>query len=138
MRSLKYILRRLLYAIPTLLAISTLTFALPRLAPGDPVRLFACGGTDLTKQDMEALRHTYGLDQPAPVQYADWLWSAVFFDVGRPPSLASQSILYHRPAAGLLFERLGNTLQLALAAILLPLLIRVTLRVIAALQPGSL
>jgi len=138
MRSLKYILRRLLYAIPTLLAISILTFALSRLAPGDPVRLFAFGATDLTQQDIEALRHTYGLDQPAPVQYADWLWSAVFFDVGRPPSLASQSILYHRPAAGLLFERLGNTLQLALAALLLQLLIGVPLGVIAAFKRGSL
>ena len=77
MRSLKYILRRLLYAIPTLLAISILTFALSRLAPGDPVRLFTFGATDLTQQDIEALRHTYGLDQPAPVQYGDWLWSAV-------------------------------------------------------------
>jgi peptide/nickel transport system permease protein len=138
MRSLKYILRRLLYAIPTLLAISILTFALSRLAPGDPVRLFTFGAVDLTQSDIEALRHTYGLDRPYPEQYLDWLWSAVFFDVGRAPSIASQSILYHRPAAGLLFERLGNTLQLAIAALFLQLAIGVPLGVLAAFKRGSL
>src|SRR5207245_5046397 len=61
-----------------------------------------------------------------------------FCDARPPPPLASQSILYHRPAAGLLFERLGNTLQLAFAALLLQLLIGVPLGVIAAFKRGSL
>jgi len=58
-----YIIRRLLYAIPTLIAIATITFLITRLAPGDPVQLFTFGATDLTREDIEALRRHFGLDK---------------------------------------------------------------------------
>ncbi len=126
----KYIVRRLIYAVPTLLGISVLTFMLSRLAPGDPVRLFTFGATDLSQSDIEALRHQYGLDLPLPVQYVNWLIDALRGDFG-------QSILYHKPALGLVLERVPNTLQLALVALFLQLVIGVPLGVAAALRRGS-
>ena len=57
----KYIVRRILYAIPTLIGISVIVFAISRLAPGDPVRLYTFGATNITEEDIAALRHFYGL-----------------------------------------------------------------------------
>jgi peptide/nickel transport system permease protein len=125
-----YVIRRLLYAIPTLIAIATLTFLLTRLAPGDPVRLFTFGATDLTQADIEALRHQYGLDKSLPEQFVDYIISAARLDFGK-------SILYHKDAMGLLLERLPNTLTLAVAALVLQLAIGVPLGVLAAVKRGK-
>jgi peptide/nickel transport system permease protein len=125
-----YILRRILYAVPTLLGISIIVFAVTRIAPGDPVRLYTFGATGLTAADIQALRDAYHLDDPLPQQYVQWLWRALQLDFGN-------SILYHRNAATLIFERMPNTLQLAAAALLLQLAIGVPLGVMAALRRGS-
>lgn len=126
----RYIIRRLLFAIPTLLAISLATFLLTRLAPGDPINLYTFGDPNITQADRDALRHAYGLDQPLPVQYATFLAGAARLDFG-------QSILYHKPAGPLVVERLGVTIQLGIAALLLQLAIGVPLGVIAALRRGT-
>ena len=68
-----FILKRFLLAIPTLIGISIITFVIVRLAPGDPIRLFTFGSR-ASNEDIEALRHFYGLDQPLPIQYLDWMW----------------------------------------------------------------
>lgn len=124
-----FILKRLIYAIPTLLGISIITFVIVRLAPGDPIRLFTFGSR-ATNEDIEALRHVYGLDKPLPMQYVDWMANVLRFDFG-------QSFIYHRDAAQLILERLPNTLQLAVVALTLQLLIGVPLGVIAALKRGT-
>lgn len=124
-----FVLRRLIFAIPTLLGISIITFAIVRLSPGDPIRLFLFGSR-ATNEDIEALRHLYGLDQPLPVQYADWLWKALHLDFG-------QSFIYHQDAAQLFVQYIPNTLQLAVVALALQLLIGVPLGVIAALKRGT-
>src|SRR5437870_13159720 len=97
-----FILRRLVYAIPTLLGISIITFVIVRLAPGDPIRLFTFGSR-ATNEDIEALRHLYGLDKPLPLQYIDWLWKLLHLDFG-------QSFIYHEDAAGLFMQYVPNTL----------------------------
>lgn len=124
-----FILRRVLYAIPTLIGISIITFAIVRLSPGDPVRLFTFGASDITQADIEELRHVYGLDQPIPLQYINWITRAVRLDFG-------QSLIYHKDAGRLIIELIPNTLQLAVVALLLQLLIGVPLGVIAALKRG--
>src|SRR5439155_15436114 len=126
----KYITRRVLYAIPTLLGISVIVFAISRLAPGDPVRLYTFGATNITEADIAALRHFYGLDQPLPVQYVDWLLKMLQGDFGK-------SLQYNQPAFALLVERLPATLQLAVLALVLQIGIGVPLGVIAALNRGS-
>jgi len=124
-----FILRRLIYAIPTLLGISIITFAIVRLAPGDPIRLVTFGSR-ATNEDIEALRHVYGLDKPMPLQYVDWLWKLLHFDFG-------QSFIYHQDAASLFLQYVPNTLQLAFVALAIQLLVGVPLGVLAALKRGT-
>lgn len=128
----KYVFRRLLYAIPTLIGISIIVFAVSRLAPGDPVQLYTFGIQDLTQADIDRIRAKYGLDQPVPIQYATWATNAVRGDFGT-------SIIYpSQPAARLIIERLPNTIQLAITAILLALFVGVPMGIIAALNRGKL
>ncbi len=125
----RFIIRRLVYAVPTLIGISIITFLISRLAPGDPIRLYTFGAQNVTPEDIEAVRHHFGLDLPLPLQYLNWATNAVRGDFG-------DSILYHRPAFDLIGARIGNTLQLALVALGLQLLIGVPLGVVAALYRG--
>ena len=125
-----YILRRLLYAIPTLIGISIIVFAVTHLSPGDPVRLYTFGALNITEEDIEGLRRHYGLDKPLPLQYVDWMALALRGDFG-------MSLQYHQPALGLLLDRLPATLQLALTALVLQLGIGVPLGVVAALRRGT-
>jgi peptide/nickel transport system permease protein len=112
------------------LGISIIVFAVTRLSPGDPIRLYTFGAQNLTAADIQALRDAYHLDDPLPQQYLQWLWHAVRLDFGT-------SILYHRNAASLIFERMPNTLQLAFTALVLQLAIGVPLGIIAALRRGT-
>jgi len=125
-----FIVRRLLYAIPTLIGISIITFVIVRLSPGDPIRFFVFGQRDITGEDIERLRHAYGLDKPLPLQYVDWLIAMVQLNFG-------QSFIYHQDAFQLLLGRVPATLQLAVVALGLQLLIGVPLGVIAALKRGT-
>ena len=125
-----FIIRRLLYAIPTLIGISIITFVIVRLSPGDPIRFFVFGQRDITGEDIERLRHAYGLDKPIPLQYVDWLIAMVQLNFG-------QSFIYHQDAFQLLLGRVPATLQLAVVALALQLLIGVPLGVIAALKRGT-
>ncbi len=125
-----FIIRRLIYAIPTLIGISIITFAIARLAPGDPIRLFTFGIRDFTEADYQQLLHHYGLDKPMPLQYIDWITNAVRGNFG-------ESLIYHRESFTMLMERLPNTLVLAAAALLLQLVVGVPLGVVAAFKRGT-
>jgi len=125
-----FLIRRALYAIPTLIGISIITFAIARLSPGDPIRLFTFGIKDFTQEDYLRLLHVYGLDKPIPLQYVDWVSNAVRLNFG-------ESLIYHREAGSMILERLPNTLQLAVTALILQLAIGVPLGVIAALKRGT-
>ena len=125
-----FILRRLVYAIPTLIGISIITFVIVRMSPGDPIRLFTFGQRDITGEDIARLRHAYGLDKPIPLQYVDWLIAMVQLNFG-------QSFIYHQDAFQLLLTRVPATLQLAVVALAIQLLIGVPLGVIAALKRGT-
>ncbi|MDE3113816.1 MAG: ABC transporter permease [Chloroflexota bacterium] len=126
----RFVIRRLLYTIPTLIGVSLITFLISHLAPGDPVRLYTFGDPNARPEDIEAVRHALGLDLPLPLQYVDWASQAVRGDFG-------QSILYHQSATMLILARVPNSLQLAIAALVLQLLIGVPLGVVAALRRGS-
>ena len=126
------VLRRLLYAIPTLIGISMIVFAISRLAPGDPVELYTFGNPDVTQEDLARLKASFGLDKPIPLQYVDWVTKAIRLDFGL-------SIIYpSQPAAKLIIDRIPNSMQLAIAALLLQLTIGVPLGIIAALNRGKI
>ena len=126
----RFILRRLVYVIPTLLGILTITFLLSRLSPGDPIRLVTFG-SDLTSAEIEDIRRAYGLDRPLWEQYIRFLADAARLDFG-------QSILYHQSATSLLFARLPNTVMLAVAGLFWQLVLGVPLGIVAALNRGKL
>ena len=125
----RFILRRLVQAIPTVIGIMVITFALTRLSPSDPVRLMIGQAPDVTTEDYAQLREALGLNAPLPLQFIDWTRKALVGDFGR-------SFYYHRPAIELIAERIPNSLQLSLLGLFVALLIGVPLGVIAALMRG--
>ena len=81
----KYIGRRLLQAIPLLIGVSILAFAMMHLAPGGPLAVYTLNPT-ITAQDIERIKAVFGLDQPLYIQYAKWAmgmftgnWGYTFF-----------------------------------------------------------
>jgi ABC-type dipeptide/oligopeptide/nickel transport system permease component len=103
----RYVARRLLQLVPTLVAVSVLIFLMVRLIPGDPALLIA--GENATPELLAAIRERLGLDRPLVLQYGTYLWSLVHGDLGT-------SVRTHRPVAEEIFSRLPATLELALAA----------------------
>lgn len=126
---LERILTRLGSALAVMLGVCTLVFLLIHLVPGDPVEVML--GEGARPADQAALRAALGLDRPLGVQYLDYLGRLARLDLGT--SLQAQ-----QPVAALLAERVGPTLQLALAALLLALVLAIPLGVLAAQHRGGL
>lgn len=125
----RFVARRLVQAIPTLFGIMLISFLLLRVSPADPVKLMVPANTEITEADREALRHAFGLDRPLPLQFAEFTWQAVRLDFG-------QSFYYGRPARDIIFERIPNSLQPVILALLLALSIGIPLGFIGALTRG--
>jgi peptide/nickel transport system permease protein len=125
----RFVLRRVLQAIPTFFGITLLSFTVMRLAPGDPV-LIMFGSGNLRADEIQALRHAYGLDQPLPLQYVSWLSHLLTGDFG-------QSFLYKRPVTDMITSALPNTLLLAGLALLVTVIVGVPLGIVAARFRGS-
>ena len=123
-----FVVRRLLQGILVLLLVSAFTFFLVNLAPGGPA---AAVSLERTAAEREALYRQYGLDKPVAVRYAAWLGGVVRGDLGT-------SLTQGLPVGSLLVQRLGNTLQLALTALILTALFGVTLGVLAAVTQNRL
>lgn len=86
---LQYIVKRLLQAVPLLIGVSVIGFAMMHLAPGGPLAIYTLNPT-ITAQDIERIKHVFGLDQPLYIQYLKWAagmftgnWGNTFFG-GRP------------------------------------------------------
>ncbi|MFC8454446.1 ABC transporter permease [Kitasatospora sp. NPDC057223] len=108
----RFLLRRLLLAVPTLLGVTVVVFATVKLVPGDPVAGFL--GPGAPPEARRELTERLGLDRPLPVQYAQWLRHALQGDLGT-------SISGQRPVTQLLLPAFGQTLLLAGAAFVLVL-----------------
>ena len=127
-----YILKRLLLIIPTLLGVAVIVFLIMRVIPGD-VALMILGGDDggqINQQQVNALRQQLGLDQPLIVQFATWLWGVVRFDFGN-------SLWTGQPIVHELAIRLPLSLQLALMATFVSVLIAIPLGTLAAVRQDT-
>ena len=122
-----YIVRRLLFGIPTLLGVTIIVFSLLHLSPGDPVS--AMVPADAPQELVDMIKRQMGLDQPLPVQYWRWLRRVVQGDLGN--SLATR-----RPVLGEIRGALGNTFVLAISAALVAFTLGVVLGTIAAFFQG--
>jgi len=124
-KGLRYVLRRLALAIPTILTIVVLNFALVHLAPGDAADVLAGEAGSATPQYMAQLRQKFGLDQPLSVQLAVYLKQVVTFDLG-------YSFRHGMSVSELIATRLGPTLLLMLTVLALSVGFGVLLGAIAA------
>ena len=125
----RLVLRRIVSAIPTLLLVSALSFALIGAAPGDALSALE-QDPRVGPETIARLRQEYGLDQPLAVRYVRWLSSVVRGDLGA-------SLTEHIPVTSLIGSRLCNTLKLSLTATLLAWLLALPLGVLAAVRRNS-
>lgn len=124
----RYLARRLLVTIPTLLALSLFIFTLVSLAPGDPAEDLARRRSptgEVSDEDLLRVRHELGLDRSFVVQYGTWLGGALTGDLG-------ESFSRRKPVADEIRDRLGATVELAGTAFVLVILMAVPLGVAAA------
>ena len=120
-----YIARRLLMLLPVLLGVTLVVFGVMSLVPGDPA--LAILGPYATPERLAELRAELGLDQPWPLRYGHWLADLLAGDLGRSLSL-------EQPVADAVLGRLGPTLLLAGAALLLAVLLGLAAGLLAALR----
>jgi peptide/nickel transport system permease protein len=125
---LRYIGRRLLIAIPTLLIVSVLVFALQQLLPGDPVLTMA--GEERDPAVLEFLREKYRLNDPVPVQYVVWLGEVLRGNLGI-------SLRTDIPVLELVLSKLPVTIELAILAMIVALLIGIPAGIISAVKKGT-
>src|SRR5690349_23793489 len=123
----QFIVRRTLYAVATLFILSLTIFLVVRLT-GDPVTLLAEPGAQ--EEDLAVVRKDWGLDRPLPVQYAAFVRNILTGELG-------QSFNYEMPVSTLYFQRLPNSLELALAATLISFLIGIPAGLISAVKVNS-
>jgi peptide/nickel transport system permease protein len=123
-----YIVRRLAFAIPTLFGISLIVFLMLHTAGGDPAELKL--GLRADPESVARLRHEMGLDRPLAVQYGDFLAHAVRGDFGR-------SYRSNAPVASEIFDRFPATIELAVAAMLVAIVIGFVAGTIAATRRHS-
>lgn len=123
-----YVVRRLLLAIPVLLGVSILVFAMIRLIPGDPARAIA--GVHASPQYIEQVRAELHLDKSLPVQYFIYMRNLLRGDLGR-------STFSRRTVVAELSERFPNTLQLTMGAMLVATIIGMGTGIISATKRNS-
>lgn len=125
----RYIIRRLLTAIPTLVAISMVIFTILALAPGDPLSEFAVNPA-VPPEVRQRIRKSMGLDDPIPVRYTKWFTSILRGDFGY--SFRSRS-----PVSDLMLQRLPTTLYVIGTAYLISVLLAIPIGVISAIRQYS-
>lgn len=107
-----YILKRVLYAIPTLILISIVSFVIIQLPPGDFLTSYVAqlseAGEMVDEATIAALNKRYGLDKPVYVQYFKWVWGMLHGDFG-------QSFEWNRPVSSLIWDRLAFTVVISLS-----------------------
>ncbi len=124
----RFIVRRLLLSIPVLLGVLVLVFILARVIPGDPCR--AALGERATDQICDAFKIRYGLDQPLPVQFVQYLGQIMTGDLGT-------SLRFGRPVSQILVERLPMTVELTAYALAFATLAGITLGRLSAIRRNS-
>ncbi len=161
---IRYLIRRLLQAIPTLIGVSIISFTLAYAAPGDPIT-FRTFDPNITEEARESLRRQYGLDQPPPIQYVNWFTGILLRpnDVSKEFTERGNRCTYIGPinltvcdtGGGIirgdlgisiqtdqkvwdrLVERMPATLELGLSSLVISLVLGIPLGVLSAIYRGS-
>src|SRR6266511_2373127 len=125
----RFVIRRLLIAIPTLIAISFVMYAILALAPIDPLAQFA---TDprVPPETRERIREALGLTQPWPIRYVKWLTALIQGDFGT-------SFMSHSSVAALIWQRLPTTLAVVGVAYIVGVLIALPAGILSAVRRNT-
>jgi peptide/nickel transport system permease protein len=130
----QYIIRRLVVLVPTLVLVSLIIFGLMRILPGDVATMILMGPNGdsgaARPEDVAKIKAELGLDRPLPVQYADWIKGVVTLDVG-------QSLWSKEPVFKEIGRRLPLTVELAVLATVVSLVVAIPTGVIAAVRQGT-
>jgi peptide/nickel transport system permease protein len=127
-----YLIRRLVQGVIILLIVTVLIFLVMRFLPGDPLMLYVAQHQldNIPPEQLEALRHEFGLDKSISAQYFDWISGVFQGDLGT-------SIFYREKVSKLIGERLPVTLHLGIMTLLLSSIIGTTAGVISAVRRGT-
>jgi len=128
-----YILRRLIMALIIILIVTVIVFLTMRLLPGDPILMWLTQDDlkQLTAEQLQILRHEFGLDKPMFLQYTDWLSGVFQGNLGT-------SIRYNTSVTSEVLRRIPITLHLGLLAFILGFVFGIPAGVICAVKRGSL
>lgn len=131
---LSYIIRRLLIMIPTLVAISIISFAIIQLPPGDFLTTYVAErnarGETVDPVEVESLKERFGLDQPMYIQYLRWAWNFLHGDFGH-------SFEWNRPVSSLIAERIPLTIVISFSTLLFTWLVSVPIGIYSAVRQYS-
>lgn len=128
---IKYIIKRLLIAIPIFIGITFAVFMLSSMAPGNIVdQIVGSSDVPMTEEQIAALNHQYGFDRPVIVQYADWLGDLFHGDLGT-------SYRNKKPVIDVIGQRIVPTLTLTLTSLVLALIVGIPLGLASAYKPKS-
>jgi peptide/nickel transport system permease protein len=125
MRLLNYVLKRLLYTVPVLIGVTLLVFIISHAIPGDPARMMA--GQKASREAVQNLRHSMGLDRPLPEQYLRYFVGLVQGDLGK-------SIRNQRPVLDDLKDFFPATFELTMMSMVFCIAVGLPLGVISALR----
>ncbi len=131
---LSYIIRRLLIMIPTLVAISIISFTIIQLPPGDFLTTYVAvrnaQGETVDPTEVESLKQRFGLDQPMYIQYLRWAWNFLHGDFGH-------SFEWNRPVSSLIAERIPLTIVISFTTLLFTWLVSVPIGIYSAVRQYS-
>jgi peptide/nickel transport system permease protein len=131
---LSYIIRRILIMIPTLIAISIISFTIIQLPPGDFLTTYVAqlsvSGEGIDQAELESLRHRFGLDEPMYMQYLHWAWNFVRGDFGH-------SFEWNKPVRSLIGERIALTILISTCTLLFTWIVSVPIGIYSAVKQYS-
>ena len=125
----RYILKRLLAALPTMAIVGVVVFSIIHLAPGDPAAIMA--GEDADYEQVEAMREAMGLLDPIPVQFWKFVSGVATGDFG-------ESIFSGHKVSKLILDRVEPTLSLALISLTISIVVSIPAGVLAAWKMNSI
>lgn len=126
---LRYIIRRFIYMIPMLLGITSLSFFIMQLAPGDFLTAMEMS-PDISREVLASMRARFALDQPVYVQYFLWLRNVLQFDLGH-------SFMWHAPVTWVISQRIWNTLLLSVVSMVVAWVIALPIGIHSAVNQYS-
>jgi len=126
-----YVIRRLLFLIPTILLVTIIVFLSIRLIPGDVVDVIQAGMAGAGEIDRETVAHALGLDVPIHIQYGRWLWNIFQGDFGT-------SLISHTSVTEEILARLPISIELGILSLVVTLILAVPIGVYSAIRQDTI